>query len=123
MDPQNVIALIRISYHPCKFSLRKKKRITQCSINLAGVSTAVTGATTFNETTTTGSVATGDTITGIGICSDKGSLADNQGVLNAFDTGCATGAGSPPLIAAVDTSDITLNADETVTITYTLTLE
>ena len=40
--------------------------------NVNGVNSATTGAIRFNATDTTGNIATGDTIKGIAVCSDKG---------------------------------------------------
>jgi len=91
--------------------------------NNGGVNTATTGAITFNATASTGNIASSNTITGIGICSDKGATSDNASVLEAFKTGCSTNSGAPPLIAEVNTADVTLSGAETVDITYTMTLE
>lgn len=55
--------------------------------------------------------ATGQTITGIGVC---------QAHTSSTFSNCVTaGGGSGRLLAAIDTSDVTLNSGETVTITYT----
>jgi len=88
-----------------------------------GVNTATTGAITFNASGTNPNIGSGNTITGIGVCSDEGATSDNAGELEAFNTGCSVTANSSPLIAEVNTSDVTLTGAETVDITYTLTLE
>ena len=91
--------------------------------SVSGVSTATTGAITFNATASTGNIATTDTITGIAVCSDKGAASDNKDDKEAFNTGCSVISGAAPLIAVVNTADVTLAGSETVDITYTLTLE
>jgi len=72
---------------------------------------------TFNATGTVQNIAADATITGIGICSNEGDETND-----AFE-GCAVAAGDAPLLAVVDTADVTLGASDTVDITYTLTLE
>lgn len=91
--------------------------------NNVGVNTATTGIVEFNATAVNGNIATGDTITGIGVCSDQGAASDNAGTLEAFNTRCSVTGSASPLIAEVDTSDVTLSGAETVDITYTMTLE
>ena len=71
--------------------------------------TATTGAITFNATASTGNIASGDTITGIGMCSDNGQT--NEGKLDASNEGCGTTVGDAPLIAEVNTSDVTLTGE------------
>ena len=91
--------------------------------NAVGVNTATTGIVEFNATVTTGNIASGDTITGIGVCSDQAASSDNAGTLEAFNTRCSVTGTASPLIAEVNTSDVTLSGAETVDITYTMTLE
>ena len=83
--------------------------------------TATTGAIQFNSSGTNPNIVSGQIITGIGICSDNGQT--NEGRNDASNEGCGTSAGDAPLIAEVNTSDVTLTDPETVEITYTLTLE
>lgn len=80
-------------------------------VDVSGASTAVIGALTF---TTSNLDAAGEAITGIGICQAR-SAADTD-----FANCAAGGTGTGGLLfSAVDITDVTLNAGETVAITYT----
>lgn len=92
--------------------------------NIDSVNLATTGVIQFNASGSVVNIISGETITGVGVCSDNGQAAEN--VQEAFVAGCSTAAGSTnnaPLLAVFDTSDVTLTGTETVDITYTLTLE
>jgi len=90
--------------------------------NVDGVNQATTGVIQFNATASTGNIGTGETITGVGVCSDNGSTGENK--IDAFNEGCnAVISGELDLLATFDTSDVTLSGAETVDITYTLALE
>jgi len=73
---------------------------------------------TFNATGTPKNIAADAIITGIGICSNEAATQADDSFQDCTET-----AGDAPLIAAVDTADVTLGASDTVDITYTLTLE
>ncbi|HLC24683.1 MAG TPA: hypothetical protein VJJ25_03535 [Nitrosopumilaceae archaeon] len=72
---------------------------------------ATTGALTFEAGT---HFPDGTEIGGIGVC--------GNGAQGLLPDGCDTTAGQAPLLAVVDTTDVTVNSGETVDITYTLEL-
>jgi len=84
-------------------------------------SQASTPATLFNATGgTSQNVASGGvTITGIVICSNEGKTSD----ADAFADCSVADASTAPVIATVNTADVTLGTSDTVSITYTLTLD
>lgn len=86
--------------------------------NVGGVNTATSFTETFNATGTGQHVDADSVITGIGICSSEAQSATDD----AFQD-CSVGAGDAPLLAVFNTADVTLGTDDTVDITYTLTLE
>lgn len=76
----------------------------------AGDGTAVVAPSAFGTSNVN---AAGNTITGIGVC--QAETGDDNDFAN-----CATGGPSTGILfAAIDTSDVTLNSGETVTISYT----
>jgi len=87
--------------------------------NCIGAIVFTTAATTGNSGTTTFSAGThfpaGTVVGGIGICGDNG-------VGSPFND-CSVAAGDAPLLSVVDTTNVTVNAGESVDITYTLTLD
>ena len=90
--------------------------------NIDSVNKATTGAIEFNATGNNPNIISGETITGIGVCSDNDQAIENN--KDSFVAGCNVVAGNnAPLLAVVNTSDVTLSGSETVDITYTLTLE
>jgi len=92
-------------------NLTETNCISDTTVNQTG-QTAVIGALTFTGGT---HVANGDTITGIGIC---------QGAAATPFANCADAqaASSGILLSQINIADVTLNAAETVDITYTLDL-
>jgi len=73
---------------------------------------AVIGPLTFSTTT---NMENGEVVTGIGICQADAGVGD-------FTTCVAGSAGTGVMLAAVNTSDVTVGAGESVAITYTLNL-
>lgn len=88
--------------------------------NCKGNISFTTAATTAGSGTQTFSAAThfpaGTVVGGIGICGNGGNGS------GPFPD-CDTTAGQAPLLAVVDTTNVTVNAGESVDITYTLTLD
>ena len=88
--------------------------------NCKGSISFSTASTTAGSGTQTFSAGThflaGTVVGGIGICGNGGNGA---GPFND----CDTTAGQAPLLAVVDTTNVTVNAGESVDITYTLTLD
>ncbi|MGH9998902.1 MAG: hypothetical protein ACRD90_03450 [Nitrosopumilaceae archaeon] len=89
------------------------------SNNCIGAISFTTASTTAGSGTRTFSAAThfpaGTVVGGIGICGDNGTASP-------FNN-CSEAAGDAPLLAVVDTTNVTVNAGESVDITYTLTLD
>ena len=75
--------------------------------------TANSGAQTFSETT---HFPAGTVVTGIGICGN-----DTFGAGPFLD--CKIAANQAPLLAVIDTANVTVSAGESVDITYELTLD
>ena len=78
-----------------------------------GAASATTGALTYSAGT---HFPAGTTIGGIGVC---GNGANGAGPF----ANCDTTANQAPLLAVVDTTDVTVNTGESVDITYTLNLD
>ncbi|HSB56270.1 MAG TPA: hypothetical protein VLD38_00465 [Nitrosopumilaceae archaeon] len=93
---------------------------TLTSNNCKGNITFTTAATTAGSGTQTFSAGThfpaGTVVGGIGICGNGGNGA------GPF-ADCDTTVGQAPLLAVVDTTNVTVNSGESVDITYTLTLD
>ena len=88
---------------------------TNCIGNISfttGAASATTGALTFSAGT---HFPAATTIGGIGIC--------GNGANGALFADCDTTANQAPLLAVVDTTDVTVNSGESVDITYTLNLD
>jgi hypothetical protein len=87
--------------------------------NCIGAISFTTAATTASSGTRTFSAGThfpaGTVVGGIGICGDNG-------VASPFNN-CSEAVGDAPLLAVVDTTNVTVNSGESVDITYTLTLD
>ena len=86
--------------------------------NCIGAISFTTTSTTAGSGTRTFSAAThfpvGTVVGGIGICGDNGTASPFNNCSEAADA---------PLLAVVDTINVTVNAGESVDITYTLTLD
>jgi hypothetical protein len=93
---------------------------TLTSTNCIGSISFTTAATTAGSGTQTFSAGThfpaGTVVGGIGVC---GNGAQGAGPFND----CDTTASQAPLLAVVDTTNVTVNTGESVDITYTLTLD
>ena len=87
--------------------------------NCIGAISFTTASTTAGSGTRTFSAGThfpaGTVVGGIGICGDNGAASP-------FND-CSVAAGDAPLLAVVNTTDVTVNTGESVDITYTLTLD
>lgn len=87
--------------------------------NCIGAISFNTASTTAGSGTKTFSAGThfpaGTVVGGIGICGDNG-------VASPFNN-CSEAVGDAPLLAVVNTTDVTVNSGESVDITYTLTLD
>ena len=89
---------------------------TNCKGNIVfttGATTAGSGTQTFSATT---HFPAGTVVGGIGVC---GNGANGAGPFND----CDTTANQAPLLAVVDTTNVTVNTGESVDITYTMTLD